>query len=76
MVGSDNKAQETNREYGSYYSHIPEGFFFVRVIGYYMRDDAEAWEDKNIDFRVAKESEQMLIENWVSASGRVKEGSI
>lgn len=41
-----------------------------------MRNSAKSWEDENIDFRMAEESEKMLVENWVSSARRVEEGGI
>jgi len=29
-------------------------------------DDSEAWKDKDVDFRVAKESEEVLVQDEVS----------
>lgn len=41
-----------------------------------MRDYTKSRKNQNINFRVAKESEQMLIKDGVSTSGRVKEGCV
>lgn len=41
-----------------------------------MGDHSESGEDKNINFWVAEESEQVLIKDWVSSSGRIKEGGV
>lgn len=41
-----------------------------------MGDYTKAREDKDIDFRVTKESEQMLVKDRVPPSSRVKEGCI
>jgi hypothetical protein len=41
-----------------------------------MRHNTESWENKNIDLRVTKKSEKMLIKNWITPTSRVKEGSI
>lgn len=38
-----------------------------------MGDYSEAWENKNIHFGVAEESEQVLVEDRISSSGRIKE---
>lgn len=41
-----------------------------------MGDHAESGEDKNVDFGVPKESEEVLVKDGVSSSGRVKEGGV
>jgi len=41
-----------------------------------MGDSTKSRENKNIDFWVAKKSEKMLVENWVSSARRVKEGGV
>lgn len=41
-------------------------FFFPSGVYYYVGDDSEAWKDKDVDFRVAKESEEVLVQDEVS----------
>lgn len=41
-----------------------------------MGNHPKAWKDKNIDFGMSEESEEVLVKNWVSSSGRVEEGGI
>jgi hypothetical protein len=41
-----------------------------------MGDYSESWKNKNVDFGVAEESEEVLVKNGVSPSSRVEEGSI
>lgn len=41
-----------------------------------MGDHTKPWENKNVDFGVAKESEQVLIQDGVTPSCGVKEGCI
>ena len=41
-----------------------------------MGDHAESGEDKNVDFGVSKESEEVLVKDGVSSPGRVKEGCV
>ena len=41
-----------------------------------MGDHTEAWENKDVDFGVSEESEQVLVKDRVSSAGRVKEGSV
>lgn len=76
MVGSYNEAQKSNGHYGSNYSYVPEWFFFAGIVGYDVRDYSEAGKNQNVYFGMAEESKEMLIENWVSSSCRVKEGCV
>jgi hypothetical protein len=41
-----------------------------------MRYNTESWENKNIDLRMTKKSEKMLIKNWITPTSRIEEGSI
>lgn len=41
-----------------------------------MGDYSKPGQNENVDFRVTKESEEMLVKNWVSSPGRVEEGSV
>jgi hypothetical protein len=41
-----------------------------------MRYNTKSWKNKNIDLRMTKESEEMLIKDWIAPTSRVKEGSI
>lgn len=41
-----------------------------------MGDYPEARKNKNIDFWVTEESEEVLVENGVSSAGRVEEGRV
>ena len=41
-----------------------------------MGDYSEAWENKNIDLWVPKESEKVLVEDGVTSSSGVKEGCV
>jgi len=41
-----------------------------------VRDHAEAGKDKNVDFGVSEESEQVLVKNRVSSSCRVEESGV
>jgi len=38
-----------------------------------MTDDTETGKNKNVDFWMTEESEQMLVKNRVSSASRVKE---
>lgn len=41
-----------------------------------MGDDSKSGQDKDIDFRVAEESEQVLVQDGVSSSCGVKKSSV
>jgi hypothetical protein len=41
-----------------------------------MRYNAKSWKNENVNLRVTKKSEKMLIKNWVTPTSRVKERSI
>jgi len=41
-----------------------------------VRNYAETREDKNVDFRVPEESEQVLVEDRIPSACGVKEGCI
>lgn len=38
-----------------------------------MTDNTEARQNENVDFRMAKESEEVLVKNGISAASRIKE---
>lgn len=73
MVGSYDKAKKTNGHYSPHYSYVTKGFFFPGVVCNNVRDYTEPGKDENVNFWVSEESEQVLVKNWVSATGRVKE---
>jgi len=73
VVGSDDEAKEADGHYSSYYPHIPEGLFLTSIEGNNVGDHAESGEDENVDFRVAEESEQVLVEDRVPSSCGVEE---
>lgn len=56
-MSSYNKSQEANRYHGPHHAHIAKRLFFAGVVGYNVGDDTEAWEDEDVDFRMAEESE-------------------
>lgn len=76
VVSSYDKAQKADCHHSSNHSYVAEGFFFTGVVCNDVGNHAEAREDKNVYFWVAEESEQMLIEDWVSTSSWVKEGGV
>ena len=41
-----------------------------------MANDTETWKDKDVNFRVPEESEQVLVKNGVPSTDRVKENSL
>lgn len=76
MVSPDNEPQESDGHYGSDHAHITERFFFAGVVGHNVGNHAKPGKNKNIDFGVAKESEQVLIKDWVSSTCGVEEGCV
>ena len=76
VVGSHDEPQEPDGYHGSNHSYISEGFFFAGVIRYDVRNYSKAWENENINFWVAEESEQVLVENGVTTSCWVEERGI
>jgi len=55
---------------------MSERFFFARVVCYNVRNHSEAGENKDIYFRMAKESKEMLVKNGVPAPCWVEEGGV
>lgn len=41
-----------------------------------MRDNAETRENKDIDLWVPKKSEKVLVEDWITPTGRVEESCV
>jgi hypothetical protein len=41
-----------------------------------VANNSKSWKNKNIDFRVAKESEQVLVQDWVASPDRREEDSL
>ena len=76
MVGPYNKPKESDGHYCSDHAHIPERFFLAGVISYDVGDHAKSGKDKDVDFRVTEESEEVLIKDRVPPSCRVEKGSI
>lgn len=60
MVGSDYKAEDCDRYYCSDYTSISECVLFSCVEGNNAGDNAKSRENQNVDFWMAKESEQVL----------------
>jgi len=76
VMGSNNKSKQTNRDYCINYTIIAKNFFFKRISYNNMRYNTKSWKNKNIDLRMTKKSEKMLIKNWITPTSRIKEGSI
>jgi hypothetical protein len=45
-------------------------------MSYNVRNSPKSWKNKNIDFWVPKESEEVLVENRVPTAGRVEKGRV
>lgn len=76
MVSSNDKSKESNSHHSSDYTHIAERLLFAGIVGHNVGNHAEAGEDENVDFGVPKESEEVLVKDGVSSTGRVKEGGV
>lgn len=76
MVGSDEESQDPNGGHGVDHAQVAEGFLLTRVVGDYVGDYAESGENKDINFRVTKESKQVLVQYGVPPSGRIEEGGV
>ena len=76
MVGPNNKAEEPDAEHGIDYTQSAKGGHFTGMMGDNMGDGTKAGEDEDIDFRMAEESEEMLIKNGVPPAPGVKEGGV
>lgn len=75
-MSSDDEAKESDSHHCSDHTHVSERFFLARVVSNNVGDYTEAWENKNVDFGVPEEPEQVLVKDGVSPAGRVKEGSV
>jgi len=73
VVGPYNEAKEADGHYCSDHSHVAERFFFAGVISYNVGNYSKAGKNKNIYFGMAKESEEVLVEDGVPSSCRVEE---
>jgi hypothetical protein len=75
-MGSNNKSKQTNGNYCINYTIVAKNFFFERISYNNMRYNTKSWENENVNFRMTKKSEKMLIKNWVTPTSRIKERSI
>jgi hypothetical protein len=72
MVGPDHEADHADRHHRIGHSEIAEDRLAAEG-GDDLADHAEARQDHDVDLRVAEEPEEVLIEDRVSAAGRVEE---
>jgi hypothetical protein len=75
-MGSNNKSKQTNGNYCINYTIVAKNFFFERISYNNMRYNTESWKNENVDLRMTKKSEKMLIENWITTTSRIEERSI
>jgi len=61
MMGSDNKPEEPNCQYGVNHAYSSEGVFLMGVMSDNVGDSAKCRENQNVDFRMAKKSEKVLV---------------
>lgn len=76
MVCPHNKSQGADPEYGVDHPEGAEGFGLSRGVGDNVRNSPKAGENEDVDFWVAKKSEEMLVEDGVPAACGVKEGGV
>lgn len=72
-MGSDNEAKGSNADYCVDHSYYAKWFSFMGGLGGNVGDSAKCREDENVYLWVAKESEKMLVEDWVSSADGMKE---
>lgn len=46
------------------------------MVGYNVGDHSKPGEDEDVDLWVTKESEEVLVQDWVSPSSWVEEGCV
>ena len=69
----DPEADHSDGDHGIGHAEIAEDRLF-REGGDDLADDAEGRQDHDIDFRVAEEPEQMLVQQRIAATRRREEG--
>ena len=72
VVRPDNKADDANCNHGIGHAEIAKHWLAAEGC-YDLADDAETWQNHDVHFRVTEEPEQMLIQDRVTASRRIKE---
>ncbi len=72
MVRPDNKADAANRDHRISHTQITENRLF-RESRNNLGDHAKARQDKNVNFRMREEPEQMLVHNRITTACRVEE---
>src|SRR5690606_23057143 len=73
VMRPDHEADHADGDHGVGHAEIAEDRL-LREGRRHMAYDAEARQDHDVDFRVAEEPEQMLVENRVAAELRREEG--
>ena len=69
----DNKPQSTNRDNRPYHGQIAK-YGLARKGCDYVANQAKSGKDDNVNLWMSKEPQNMLVQYWVSATGRIKEG--
>ena len=74
MVSPNNKAQQTDSSHSINYTVLAESLS-PHVVHDYVRQKAKTWKNKDVDFRMPKEPEEVLEQNrvpsppWIEKSG-------
>jgi hypothetical protein len=72
VVGPHDEADQADGDHGIGHAEIAE-HRLAREGGDDLADDAEARQDHDVDFGVAEEPEQVLVEDRVTAASRIEE---
>ena len=73
VVASDDEPEDSNGCNGVDHAELTEDRLSGEG-GSDMADDSEGWQDEDVDFRVAEESEEVLEEQRVATVGAIVEG--
>lgn len=76
MMSSNNKTKKTNRSHSINHTIVTKDLLLESIAMNDVRNNTKAWKNKNINLRMAKESEKMLVKNRITPTGRIKERSI
>lgn len=73
MMCSDYEPEKGNSPHGVDHPQRPESIPFGRKMVHDLGHHPEAREDENVHFRVAKKSEEVLVEDGISPAGGIEE---
>ena len=73
VVGPDNEAERADAHHRVDHRQVAE-YRLLGERGDHVGNNSETGNNDDVDFRMAEEPEQVLIKNWVSASGWIEKG--